>query len=149
MRIEDVVQAIEASSTAAEFTLCTDIHDFEVVAQSLPVVDRLRQMVAADSAVAELLAARAVDLLAEETPLDRRHPFDHAIAIYLLVLSWTNVRCLAPPLREVLESRLPNLWFSLMAALHLRQELPAACEREGSNMAVPSEEGLERWSYVG
>lgn len=149
MGIEDVLQAIESEGTGAEFALCTDLHDMLVVAYSLPVVERLRQMAAGDTAVAEMLVSRVDELLREDVKSDTRHPYDHAIALYLVVLSWTNVDLLGVAIEDVLSSKLSTLWFALIAALHLRAAIPNSHSKQQSTLTVPSSQDIVGRSYVG
>jgi len=127
--IEGLLQRAESSGVFAEFALCSEAQDFIMVAQSLHVTQRLIRTVASDRYYGKHLVARIGELLDMEVDRQRRHPLDHAIALYLLVLSQTDVQLLDEALQRVRGSRLPNLWFALLMDRRLDDDVPQVSDR--------------------
>lgn len=127
--IDALLERAESSGVFAEFALCSDAQDFIMVAQSLHVTQRLTQMIASDRYYGEHLVERVGELLDMEVDRQRRHPFDHAIALYLLVLSQTDVQLLGEALQPVRRSRLPNLWFALLMERRLDDDVPQVSDQ--------------------
>jgi len=123
--INELFGIVESSAFFLEFNLANDVawlRQFFIHSNSATA--RLILYVRADASHAARIVDEVAELLQVDTDPAELHPYDAAIAAYLLVLEASNLEALKCALGLVRNAHPPNLWWTYRAYNHLLLLLP-------------------------
>lgn len=108
----DYFEIIESSELFAKLALSNNEETFLRSIRSVDDVLLFKDEISADLDLAGHVTSRIDALIDFEADREALHPYDHAIAAYLYILSESNINEFLRAWEKVKEKRLSNLWWA-------------------------------------
>ena len=144
-RLAELFAQIDGLDFAAELSIANSALWIATFVKNNKATRELTLMARIDNEVAHQVGQHVDDLLLKQTDPKLLHPFDKAVAAYLLILHDSNVHELVQSLKVVYDGRPPNLWWTYRIYNHLLALLPAATTSYRFDLApVEPQPGMRR-----
>ncbi len=105
-------EIIESTEMFSKLALSNNAETFLRIMKSVDDVLLFKDEISANPDLAEHVTSRIEALVGIETDPEVLHLYDHAIAVYLFILSESNVEEFLRAWEKVKEKRLTNLWWA-------------------------------------